>query len=228
MLDKKDMVILVLSCDKNEELFEPFRVCLEENWGSHPKVIYATETIRNPYYETICFDFPLSQWTKRIRKTLECIQTDKILIMIDDLFIRKPVTTDRIEYALDHLTGNIACFNFEKSFDEQDMDVGLEGFLKRKLGSSFEVSIFCGLWDKQKLYNVLDRDCDPWTIEEKQDNKGYEYYINSGDYIIDWGYKTWNPTGVFKGKWMPETVDFLKSKGIEVDFSKKGVHGHDF
>ena len=82
------MKILVLSCDKNEDLFKPFYLCMEKYWKNHPEIIYATETIKNPYYKTISIDYPLDLWTKRIRKTLDKINDDKILIIIDDCFIR--------------------------------------------------------------------------------------------------------------------------------------------
>ena len=35
----------------------------------------------------------------------------------------------------------------------------------------------------------------PWELEETYKNTKYDFYINSGDYIIDWGYRygiCWN------------------------------------
>ena len=37
--------ILVASCDKNEDLFAPFKYCIEKYWSNHPEIIYSTETI---------------------------------------------------------------------------------------------------------------------------------------------------------------------------------------
>ena len=45
------MVILVCSCDKDGDLFEPFHHCIEKYYPEHPEIIYATETIKNPYYK---------------------------------------------------------------------------------------------------------------------------------------------------------------------------------
>ena len=53
------MKILVLSCDKNKDLWEPFKHCIEKYYPNHPEIIYATETIKNPYYRTICYNIPL-------------------------------------------------------------------------------------------------------------------------------------------------------------------------
>lgn len=218
------MVVLVLSCDKNDDLFEPFHHCIEKYWENHPEIIYATETIKNPYYKTINVDYPLEQWTKRIRETLKQIDDNIILTIMDDEFIRKPVDTERIEYLQTQLKGNIAAFYFEKSFDKNDEETNIKGMKKRKHGSNYEVCINCGIWDKDKLIDVLSRDSDPWDVELNQDNRGYDYYINSEDYIIDWGYITWQYTGVCKGKWCRNMIPFFEKEGIVVDYNKRGFY----
>lgn len=218
------MKILVFSCDKNEDTFEAFHHCMEKYYPTHPEVIYTTETIENSYYKTICKDYPLNQWTKRIRETLQEIDDNEILIMADDCFIRNKVDTDRIDYARENLKGNIAMFNFEKSFDINDEETGLKGFKKRKHGADYEVSIMCGLWDKEKLLKVIEEDSDPWQVEFKQNNCNYDYYINSGDYIIDWGYVTYIYTGICKGKWCRNVVPFFEKEGIKIDYEKRGFY----
>lgn len=216
------MVIVVCSCDKDKDLFYPFYHCMEKYYPSHPKIIYATEIIKNPYYETISKNYPLEKWTKRIRETLKEIPDNEILLMIDDIFIRRPVDTKRIDYARANLKGNIAMFNFEKVFNPEDKESGLDGWKIRKKGSEYELSLMCGLWNKEKLIHVLEKDSDPWSVEYNQDTKGYDYLINSEDYIIDWGYKYMNAVGVCKGKWAREIVDFFKKEGIEIDYEKRG------
>lgn len=216
------MKILVLSCDKNEDTFEPFKHCMEKYYPNHPEIIYTTETKENPYYKTICKNYPLEQWTKRIRETLKEIDDEQILIMIDDCFIRNKVDEERIKYASDNLKGNIAMFNFEKSFDSDDEETNLKGFKKRRHGSQYELSIMCGLWQKDKFINVLKDDSNPWDVEYKQDTKGYDYYINAGDYIIDWGYETFIFTGICKGKWCRNIIPFFEKEGIVIDYNKRG------
>lgn len=216
------MKIFVCSCDKNKDIFYAFHHCMEKYWPDHPEVIYKTETIQNPYYKTISVKCDILKWTKGIRKALSEIDDDKILLIIDDCFIRRPVDILRIDYAIEHLTGNIACFNFEKSFDPLDEETDLIGFKKRKHGSEYEVSLMCGLWDKNKLLKVIKPDSNPWDVEYNQNNCGFDYYINSGDYIIDWGYKTWNPTGLVKGEWCKNIIPFFESEGIEMDYSIRG------
>ena len=126
------MKILVLSCDKNEDTFEAFHHCIEKYYPTHPEIIYATESVVNPYYKTICVNYPLELWTKRIRETLKQIDDNVILTIMDDEFIRKPVDTERIDYLQTQLKGNIAAFYFEKSFDSNDEETSIKGMKKRQ------------------------------------------------------------------------------------------------
>ena len=219
------MVIAVLSCDKNADTFPLFHYCMETYWPNHPKVIYYTDGIINPFYYTIPVPHELTEWTRGLRDFLWCLEDEQILLMIDDCFIRRPVDEHRIDVAqiIMALEDNLACLNFEKSWDAQDEPTEYNGWKKRRHGSEYEVSLMCGLWNKDKLIKVLERDCDPWTIELEQQPCGFDYYINSGDYIIDWGYKTFKPCNIVKGKWTKECIDFFHSQGIEVDTSQKGI-----
>ena len=216
------MVILVLSCDKNEDLWYPFYKCIEKYYPNHPEIIYATETKQNPYYKTISKDYPLELWTKRIRETLYEIEDNIILTMMDDDFIRKPVDVERIEYLKNQIKGNIGAFYFEKSFDKTDIETNIIGMKKRKHNNEYEVCINCGIWQKDKFIDILSRDSDPWDVELNPDNKGYDFYINSGDYIIDWGYITWQYTNICRGKWCRNVIPFFEKEGIEIDYEKRG------
>ena len=225
------MKILVLSCDKNEDLFPIFHHCIEKYWPDHPEVIYKTETIINPYYKTIAVDCPLNEWTKGVREALKKIDDDQILLMVDDIFIRKEVDTERLEYASEHLKGNIACMNMELSFDPYDMETELKGWKKRRSAvlSPWVVSIMCGLWQKDKLLEVLNPNCSPWEVEAMQNTCGYDYYINSGHSIIYWGYNTFQLVGVQRGQWTLECLEFLHREGLlnDIDISKRGVYGYE-
>lgn len=215
------MKVLVLSCDKNVDLFEPFYKCMEKYWPKHPEIVYATETKINPYYKTITKNIPLDLWTKRIRETLDEIDDDKIMLLIDDCFIRSKVDSERIKYVEDALKGNIAMFNFEKSFDKDDKECQYKGFKERNPNGIAICSIMCGMWQKDKLKDILNITCQPWEIERLNLTHGYEYYINSGEYIIDFGYMFPKPFSLYRGKWCREVVEFFKKEGIELDYSTR-------
>lgn len=96
-----------------------------------------------------------------MRETLKEIEDNKILVIIDDCFIRKPVDTKRIEYICENLKDNIALFNFEKAFDPYDLPSPYIGFKKKNPKGIVLPSIQCGMWQKEKLMTVLNITCQP-------------------------------------------------------------------
>ena len=218
------MKIVVFSCDSCVDTFDAFHHCIEKYYPNHPEVIYITETIKNPYYKTICKNYPVELWSKKIREALKEIDDNKILLMTDDNFIRQPVDIERINYVEDNLKGNIAMFNFEKSFDINDKECEYIGFKKKNLDGIAVNSIMCGMWQKDKLINVLNITCKPWEIERLNIAFDYDYYINSGDFIIDIGYKFQQPFAITKGKWAREVVPFLEKEGIKINYEKRGFY----
>lgn len=218
------MKILVCSCDKNIDTFEPFYKCMEKYWSNHPEIIYVTETIKNPYYKTICKNYDFDKWTKRIREALKEIDDDIILFTTDDNFIREPVDVERIKYIENVLKDNIACFNFEKSFDSNDIPSQYNGFKKKNLKGVAVNSLMCGMWQKKALMDALNITCRPWEIERLNIALDYEYYINSGDFIINVGYVFQKPFALTRGKWAREIVSFFDKEGIEIDYQKRGFY----
>lgn len=219
------MKILVASCDRNVDTFEAFHHCIEKYWKHHPEVIYKTETTKNPYYRTIARSDPLNMWTESMNWALEQIPDEKILLMMDDCFIRRPVDTERLKYAVDHLTGNVANINLEKAWDVNDLPCELDGFLKRRENAMYAISIMCGLWQRDKLIDVLCANHGtPWDVERQQNTCGYDYYINAGPDIVDFGYvRTWIPFGISRGKWCREVIPFFDHEGIKIDYDKRGI-----
>ena len=217
------MKIVVFSCDNCKDTFYPFYKCMEKYYPNHPEIIYITETIKNPYYKTICKNYSFDLWSKKIREAIKEIDDDKLLIMTDDAFIRQPVDVKRIEYVANNLKGNIAMFNFEKSFDSDDKPSKYEMFKEKNKQGIAVNSLMCGMWQKDKLLDVLNITCQPWEIERLNIAVG-DYYINSGDFIIDIGYKFQQPFSITKGKWAREIVSFFEKEGIEIDYSVRGFY----
>ena len=217
------MVIVVSSCDKNEDIFFAFYHCMEKYWKDHPEIIYVTETVKNPYYKTINKNYPIELWTKRMREALEEIEDKHVLLMADDLFIREEVDTKRLKEADKLVKDNVALVNLEKCFNENDKEVA-PGFKMRTKGSAYELSLMCGIWDKEKLMHVLDKDIDCWSIEYGQDTKGYDYLINGGDFIINFGYEYMKHCGLKKGKSCREVIPFFEKENIDIDYMKRGFY----
>lgn len=214
--------IVVMSCDKNQDLWFPFHYCIEKYWKDHPEIIYSTETKENPYYTTICKNLPITKWTTRAKETIKDLPCKHILLLVDDIFIRDYVDSDKIWSLTKVVSGNIASCNLEISFDDKDLPITSELKIRNSKGK-FKLSLMCQMWNKQKLLRLLNFETDPWTFEKANKSLYYDYLISRYGDFINWGRTKddWR-FGIVKGKWARECKDFFDKEGIEIDYTKRG------
>lgn len=215
--------IVVASCDKNKDLFEPFHILVEKYWPDHPEIIYSTETVINPYYKTICKNYSLSSWTRRLKDTFEELDCEYILLMVDDLFIREKVNNEDVNNLEKYFNDKVAGINLEGSFDKTDIVID-DIVSKRSKDSKWKVSVLCYLYNKDKLINIFDRDCSPWEMENLKKEFPYDYLILNKESILKWRdpITNWRWGLVRKGKWKKETKSFFEREGINVNWRERG------
>lgn len=224
LYNKKDVKIIVMSCDKNKDLFEPFFHCMEKYWVAHPEIIYSTETAINPYYKTIPLNYNLNQWTRRLRETIQQVGSKYVLIMVDDIFLRKPVEPMFVLECMDAFQNPNACgINFEGSFDRADKpSLYSSHLLLRNPNGKYKSSVMCQLFDSKKFLSLLTVDTDPWRYERYTFGGGYDYYITFNNSQLSWGWDHRTHFGIAGGKWDRQTAEFLTKEGLNIDFNIRG------
>ena len=215
--------IVVMSCDKNKDLWKPFYICMEKYWKDHPEIIYSTETIENPYYKTICRDLPIEKWTKRVFETVKGLPCKHILLMVDDIFLRDYVNNDLIWCLKDYVKGNYASLNFEFCFDDNDITFS-KFMLIRNPHGKFKLSCMCQMWQKKAILDLFNVEKDCWKFEKDNKSKHYDFLISKNGDFLNWGkrHDTWK-WGIVKGKWTKECKDFFDKENItDIDYSIRG------
>lgn len=220
--------IVVMSCDKNQDLWQPFHECMEKYWKDHPEIIYSTETIQNPYYKTICINLPIEKWTRRVCETVKDLPCKHILLMVDDLFLRDYVNNSLMWKAANAVSGNYAALNLEYSFDPEDHFIGyldrnpVYPILVRNSQGKYLLSCMCQMWQKRAILDLFNVDMNPWEFE-KSKAKHWWFLISKYGNFINWGKPRddWQ-FGVIKGKWAHECKEFFDKEGIEIDYSIRG------
>lgn len=214
--------IVVMSCDKNQDLFPLFHHCIEKYWKDHPEIIYSTETVVNPYYTTICRDIPITNWTKRVVETVKDLPCRHILLMVDDIFLRDYVDSKKIDKVCEYLDGNIASCNFEFSFDPLDTPVTNDIMIRNPFGK-FKLSCMCQMWRKKIMLDLFNVDKNPWLFEKENKAKNYTYLISKNGDLLNWGKKKddWK-WGIVQGKWTRECKEFFEKENIDIDYTIRG------
>lgn len=221
------MKFLVMSCDKNMDLFPIFYHCLEKYWPDHPEVIYSTETETNPYYKTVCSGE--KSWGLRMKDCLDIIDDDLILVTVDDFFIREPVNNKLVEHCTEIMyeDASIGYLDIEGNYlKDKVISYNTTCDLFNANGMVHKASVIINLFRKDCLYKLCN-DVNPWQFELQWVPTEYKYLITKTE-AISFGIgklkENMGKWGLVSGKWTEECVAFLQKEGLNIDFGLRGFY----
>ena len=222
--------ILIYSCDKYEDAWEPFFTLFFRYWDCPYDVYLCTESKKydHPKVKTIN---TLGTWTERMQKAVREIPTKYVIGMCEDFFFRRPVKQGIIGNCVLYMEHDhtIGCFNFEK---ERQPNIPLQktdylDFAQKPAdGHGFQKSCQATLWRKKYLEELLDCKLDAWHWEWQEREYHMKHMVWNGlltEMAFDYGLYNKNRFGIVQGKWVKDdVVPLFEREGIEVDFSKRG------
>lgn len=194
--------IVMMSCNKYKCLSIVFNHCVDKYFPGHPNIEYV-------YGDDI--------WTKRLRKKLQSMTDDFILLMLDDMLIREPVKLDLIEDAIKVLKTDerVAVINFEKNYREAYPYS--KNWLEQKQRQVYLHSCQPSIWRRTALIDNLKYDENAWAWELTKVNNSWRYLINKDVDIINVGRTNDLNWGIARGKITDEFKKFLVSENIYSD-----------
>lgn len=242
--------VMVHSCDSYSDVWDPFFALLNQYWSDCPyNIVIQTESR----------DYDGSKWNnlnvrtlslfsanktvsygKRVREHCKHIDSEYVITLMDDFFIRSKVDTDSIKRIIEYMDNHpkVGCvclvhhndpYNIRYKYQEE----GLEGYSKRPRYCHFAHDMQASIW-RRKAYIESWKDYEsPWLWESSISNvrsidDGWEYYDKDcyTPFPIDYiDYKKDEWSGIKKGKWVKDTVyDLFARHGIEVDYSVRGFY----
>lgn len=238
---KNCVTILVNSCDAYSDLWYPFFALFKKYWGAEgAEIVLNTESKEFQFdglnIKTIHPKSKNAPYGRRMIEVLKQINSEYIILFLDDFFLRSKVKGDVIERIIDWMDRDksIACFYNDclDTYAEWEKDKYL-GFKRIPWGASYTLNMQVGVWRRKKLIKYWRDNISPWEWEEycnvlsfnKKSDKFYALtsFDNS---FCDYGHNEYmSMFGVYSGKWILEDVEPLfKKEGIEIDFKKLGIY----
>jgi len=241
-----DITIIVSSCDAYADCWDPFFQLFARYWPRvTAPVILITDTkdYASPQMGMRTFRAAEGQgsrrhpWAWNLRRCLESLDTGLILYLQEDYFLNAPVDANQIMEFADHMV--------ERSWThESTMHIGLcprgshGPFHLTEYPLLWEVdrqaryrfSLQPGLWSRQELLRLLKPGDTAWDFEEKSHKRARRMpgrVLTVNRHIFHPGGRLIYPLdpggGIFRGKWIRESVvDLFSKHGIEMDFSRRG------
>lgn len=236
----KDCTILVNSCDKYEDAWDPFFRILKMQWPECPyDIVLSTET---KSYKSDLLNVktinasPNLSWSSRLKCTLKQIETEYVLFFLEDFFLLEKVQTDVFNLALDLI--------------KSDKSIGLVSFNKKNLGAVFPIepnyanlfvelkkknntrtNVLVGLWRREAFLKLVIDGENPWEYERNSNIRskytGFKIYTQNYETSFPAFRYCMNPKdgyGITGGKWLNKNREFFESKGIfDVNYDNLGV-----
>lgn len=228
--------LLVNSCDAYSDLWEPFFRILIANWDPIPyPIILNTESLAFSFPSLEIHTFGLYPkennvpWGERLIATLQRIDTEFILFMLDDFFLLDRVDQERINQCISWMTENpeIAVFSFSRTHQPNIRDGKYPHFERRPQNGEYRLNTQAAVWRREKLISYIRPHESPWewelygSIRSRRYPEIFYSAIEGEPSIMLYD---WSAGGaVHRGKWTASALKLLKEYDIQVDVTKRGV-----
>lgn len=238
-----NVTILVNSCDKYEDAWEPFFKLLKIHWPEceNYKIVLNTETkVYNCDFinvETICGGKNIS-WSKRLKNVLKEIDSEIVLCILEDFFLQERVNHKVFLEALELMCNDkdIGYINLKYSPYRKWLKEPPEGerFASRDLiNAGIRLAFMTALWRRTWLIGLLRNHESAWDFEyfgsirsrrcntkvlQIRNDEGYCEPCFCYDDIIGRGY------GITQGQWLPKNKELFDKYGIKVNFDNLGIN----
>jgi hypothetical protein len=219
-MEKKatSIAVLVVSCDRYADIWPTFVRQFRRYWADCPFAAYIATNRLDPKIEgftTIMIGDDLS-WSDNLRKALDSIPEEYVLLFLEDLILSAPVDGALLAKVVGRLEAlhpdNIKLNATEKPDEYVDELLG-----RAREGAMYRTSTVLSLWRKERLRSLLKPGESAWAFEL------------AGSYRSDaypGFYSTWKDcfpvvNGVIKGKWRRDAVALLAAQGVAVDLKAR-------
>ena len=233
--------ILVNTCDKFEDCWNPFFKLFKKYWPNYNGTIYLNSEYKDYSYEglnivalKVCEkqqDANKITWSECLKRALESIDSDIILYMQEDYFIKGKVEYKLVEkYSnLIRETPNIHCIHLtDQSLISTREICNYEGLKVAQMNQRYRISCQAALWNKNVLSSYIRTYENAWQFEEFGSKRGA--IMKHNFYVVDNNWVKLNEfeiipylfTGIVQGRWYEEVIDLFKNNEIIIDYSKRG------
>ena len=223
------MSLLVMSCDQYSDLWAPMSGFLRKFWPDCPYAILLSTESASPASDTAFHQVIHSgsaAWSGRLLDTLNAITTPYTMLLLDDLWPSRTISTAAIERILDGMArdaiGDVHLRN--EGTDQRDYDKD-PAYRIYAADAPYRISASASIWDTAFLRSVLRPEESAWEFERIGSSReaGRQMPVlvckaSPLSVVCDSG-------AVEQGKWEPRALAFAEEQGILVDRGRRPVKG---
>ena len=212
--------LIVLSCDKYSDLWNPFFKLFFSNWPDCPYPIYlAANQLRYDHPKVITVLSGADRdWSSSIRKCIEQICHDYLFFFLDDAFIISKVDSKSVEDVIcNAISEGINYLRFRPSPPPNVPYNNYYGIIGRD--EEYRTSLFASLWKREVLLRILNDGETAWA---------FEIVGTERSRCLDGFFSTWKEHFTYlhiieNGLYISKSIKVLRKMHINLDLSKRGL-----
>jgi hypothetical protein len=211
---RSDLGIVVLSCDKYSDLWQPCFAFLFRAWPDCPFNVYLAANQKRFEHKkvTTLLSGEDTDWSSSVRRSVAQVAEDNVLFLYDDAFLTGRVSTESVAARLSWFLQRSANYLRMRSLPRPDQRIdSLVGLIRP--GSAYRTALFTSVWRKAVILDILRDGETAWAFELHGLKRAEAYDGFYGTYEQVFPYIH----GVEKGKWFPWAVWYLRHHGFEPD-----------
>ncbi|MGD0576318.1 MAG: hypothetical protein ABSB61_13295 [Anaerolineales bacterium] len=226
-MDSATTAVLVVSCDRYRDVWDPFFTLLFRYWPDCPYPVYLganQETFPSDRVQPILIG-PDQDWSSNLLRMLEKLPQPDCLLLQEDFLLSGVVDTPRVRdlvaYAQRKGAGCMRLMPIPGAEaacpDSEDI-----GVLPK--GSDYRVSLQAAWWQKQVLQVLLRQGETPWQFEVRGSLRSGDLEFPFLSLLEGKGFPlNYFTTAVVRGYWDPEAVRYCRQEGIQIDLLARPV-----
>ncbi len=235
MAEKKDVTILVNSCDLYEDAWTPFFKLFSIHWADCPYeiVLNTEEKVYDCDFlnvKTICTGKNVP-WSKRVKMALKQIDTEYVCFFLEDFFLQEAVDTEMFEKTLSFMkeNKNVGVIHFQPFYNRWTLkgDYG-EYYTAISRNSTMRTYTLTALWRKKFLYGILRDKENPWEYEKYSPIRAARKrplalcFKKDIPLVFRYGVSLKNEYGISDRKWLRKNKELFDKYNIEVNYENLG------
>lgn len=163
------LTLLIHSCNKFSDLWETHSVLLNRNWEKrdvHTMIVSDIPNDKRLKNIDIYFAGEGSELSDRTKFALQYIDTEYVLITLDDYFPIRPIDSNKIERLIDIMDREK--LDYIRLFKDPNSHKRLKKYRKIyqiSLDRNYQVNLYQGIWRKSFIEKTLGKSMNAWEYE---------------------------------------------------------------
>jgi hypothetical protein len=239
---KKKYSVLINTCDNFEDCWLPFFKLFTIYWSDFEGKIYLNTEYKDfsyPGLDIVCTKVcevnkvpPTARatWSQCLRWALEAIDTDIVLYMQEDYFLKDNVKNDIVEKYVQMMQDNndIDCIHLTDQGSPSEMASKYDHLWTVPQKHQDRISCQAALWKRNVLQQYIRNYETAWNFEWWGSKRAA--ILKHNFYVVD---RTWVKlntfeiipyifTAVIGGRWFKDVVPLCEEHNININYSKRG------